>query len=488
MVLHTYRALSRPTTRSRGCMSTRTPAIRTPGPTIRFRAGRRLSTTLDRHQSARVTWQATPRNKFNLSGRAGHLSARPGMAAAPRRRRPKQAAAPGIDASRLIRAHLVVAVTSRLLLEAGWARSWRGIAIRAADRRHLQPAHDPHAVEQSGVDPEPDLPDARGVGGGFNHHQIGHDGEHPRVPLVCDRRAQHEVRLSGRIQNPTRPTSTSTRSSRPVEQRRAEPVHAGHHDDRLAGRHQDHAEPLADSFYAQDQWTRSRLTLQGGVRYDHTGTNYPDRRSAARGYTRRRAEIVYPSRSTQGLSWDDITPRMGAAYDLFGNGKTAIKFNLGKYMQAFIGGQQRPRSEPDLRTAISTTRSWTDTNKNYSPNCDLRTRRRTANADAMANQNLGKNVFSRTFDPVSSTGWGNRPVQLGVGRVGPAGTHAPGLDDRRLLPQLVGQLVCGRQPGEQSAGLDAVQHHGAGRCAAAQWRRPRDQRSVQPRPGQGRAG
>ena len=26
---------------------------------------------------------------------------------------------------------------------------------------------------------------------------------------------------------------------------------------------------------------------------------------------------------------------MGAAYDLFGNGKTALKFNLGKYMEAF---------------------------------------------------------------------------------------------------------------------------------------------------------
>ena len=29
---------------------------------------------------------------------------------------------------------------------------------------------------------------------------------------------------------------------------------------------------------------------------------------------------------------------MGAAYDLFGNGKTALKFNVGRYLEAAVNG------------------------------------------------------------------------------------------------------------------------------------------------------
>ena len=32
--------------------------------------------------------------------------------------------------------------------------------------------------------------------------------------------------------------------------------------------------------------------------------------------------------------YHDITPRMGAAFDLFGNGKTSLKVNFSKYSQA----------------------------------------------------------------------------------------------------------------------------------------------------------
>ena len=33
-------------------------------------------------------------------------------------------------------------------------------------------------------------------------------------------------------------------------------------------------------------------------------------------------------------NWKDVTPRLGVAYDLFGTGKTAVKFSIGKYLEA----------------------------------------------------------------------------------------------------------------------------------------------------------
>ena len=42
-----------------------------------------------------------------------------------------------------------------------------------------------------------------------------------------------------------------------------------------------------------------------------------------------RSPISFPE--TKGVdSYKDITPRMGVAYDLFGNGKTALKVNVGQ--------------------------------------------------------------------------------------------------------------------------------------------------------------
>ena len=59
--------------------------------------------------------------------------------------------------------------------------------------------------------------------------------------------------------------------------------------------------------------------------------------------------------------YNDITPRGGVAWDVFGNGRTAIKFNYGKYLgQAALSGvfaaanparRTVNRSHPDLSHA-----------------------------------------------------------------------------------------------------------------------------------------
>jgi hypothetical protein len=106
---------------------------------------------------------------------------------------------------------------------------------------------------------------------------------------------------------------------------------------------------------------------------------------------------------------------MGAAYDLFGNGKTAVKFNLGKYMEAFTATNSDFDLNPLIRTTLSTTRTWTDTNKDFVPNCDLANPNKNGECADMDDKNFGTEVFTRTFDEGLYQGFGKRQYNWGMG-------------------------------------------------------------------------
>jgi hypothetical protein len=173
---------------------------------------------------------------------------------------------------------------------------------------------------------------------------------------------------------------------------------------------------LPTNFYAQDQWTHDRLTLQGGVRYDSLKSTYPDSSIGGQGYPFAPLAIDFPSRSTPGYNWKDVTPRAGVAYDLFGNGKTAVKFNIGKYMQAITASNNDLDMNPLIRIAVSTTRGWTpSTPGDFVPHCNLTSPAQNGDCAAMDNQNVGLPVFVRSFDPGYVTGWATRPYSWGMG-------------------------------------------------------------------------
>jgi hypothetical protein len=125
------------------------------------------------------------------------------------------------------------------------------------------------------------------------------------------------------------------------------------------------------SLYVQDKWTRGRLTLQGALRYDrawsftpadHNGTELTSRFNAA--------PISFPR--TPGVdSFNDITPRFGAAYDVFGNGRTALKFNLGHYLDSATNDSEYTSNSPAQRIVRTASRNWTDTNNNKVVDCDV---------------------------------------------------------------------------------------------------------------------
>jgi len=70
---------------------------------------------------------------------------------------------------------------------------------------------------------------------------------------------------------------------------------------------------------------------------------------------------------------------------------------------------------PLILTAVRTTRGWTDTNRNYVPDCDLMSPAANGECARMDNQNLGKPVFNRSFDPTFVGGWGARPYNWSLG-------------------------------------------------------------------------
>ena len=140
-------------------------------------------------------------------------------------------------------------------------------------------------------------------------------------------------------------------------------------------------------FYAQDQWTLKRLTLSGAVRYDHATSDYPStcigsggNRLVAGGNEpyvpvqvggEFAGQRSYCTPDTEGVSYHDFTPRWAVAWDLFGNGKTAVKFNMGKYLSgASISGIYAD-ANPAQRTANTYWRSWTDVDGDRVVDCDL---------------------------------------------------------------------------------------------------------------------
>ena len=69
-----------------------------------------------------------------------------------------------------------------------------------------------------------------------------------------------------------------------------------------------------------------------------------------------RTQIVFPA--TKGVdSYKDFTPRVGLAYDLFGNGRTAVKANFGRYLEGVGVSTNYANSNPTLRIPTSTVRS-----------------------------------------------------------------------------------------------------------------------------------
>ncbi len=383
---------------------------------------------VDRNAVGRITWQATPRNKISLHW-SEQYSRRSKNGGGMATRTPEAAGLTLYTPGHVAQVSWSSPLTNSVLLEAGWGNYLSRYANSAprVDGSHVPgmisvleqcSAGCPNNGGIGGLTYRLDAP----LGGGFQRHQIG-SLAHIRASISYVPGA-HSFKFGyqGGFSNPSQKYHNLTEfiqyrfNNGVPNQINQTAIYPG---EVLYVRNL-----IPTAFYAQDTYTRGRLTLQGGVRYDRILTNYPDSGVGGPDYNLMPTRIFYPAGSTEGVTWNDITPRIGAAYDLFGNGRTAVKVNLGKYVQALTASNSDMDLNPLVRLNLFTTRTWNDSfypvgdprRGNFAPDCNLMDPAQNAECGRMDNQNFGKETFTRLFDPDFINGWGKRGSnwELGV--------------------------------------------------------------------------
>jgi hypothetical protein len=163
--------------------------------------------------------------------------------------------------------------------------------------------------------------------------------------------------------------------------------------------------------YVQDRWTRGRLTLQGALRYDHASSFSPAEFNGTELTSRFNPAPITFERTVGVDAFNDITPRFGLAYDVFGTGKTALKFNLGHYLAAATNDSEYTSNSPAVRIVRTASRNWQDSNNNKIVDCDIMNFAANRECAALTGDALNFGAVSGALTQVNQAtlrGWGVR--------------------------------------------------------------------------------
>ena len=161
------------------------------------------------------------------------------------------------------------------------------------------------------------------------------------------------------------------------------------------------------ALYAQDRWTLNRLSLQGGLRFEHLADHFDEQKIGPNIFIP--TQLVFPDQDGP-LKLKDLQPRFGASYDVFGNGMTGAKVFLGRYVTTTNTVEEWLNYSPagNGHFVSQTNRPWTDTNGNFVPDCVLLNPVANGECGPMSNPNFGKPINPLTVDPATTSGWNKR--------------------------------------------------------------------------------
>jgi hypothetical protein len=111
-------------------------------------------------------------------------------------------------------------------------------------------------------------------------------------------------------------------------------------------------------FFAQDKWTVGRWTLAGGIRYDHFKNSFPPQ-SVGPTFLAPNLNVSFPE--TDNLAWHDISPKLGATYDLFAEGHPQqVPRGTGNHRVRGGAGFRRTESDPPVERHGRASHSYLD--------------------------------------------------------------------------------------------------------------------------------
>jgi carboxypeptidase family protein len=168
------------------------------------------------------------------------------------------------------------------------------------------------------------------------------------------------------------------------------------------------------ALYAQDRWTLNRLSVQGALRFEHLSDFFPEQRMGPNRFLP--TAVIFPAEDGP-LNQKELMPRVGASYDVFGNGKTAVKFFLGRYVTTFNTVDEWANFSPAGINRFQSTdqRGWNDftypvgdpRRGNYVPDCNFLDP--AANGECgLGNPFFGKALPTNSIDPAFVDGWNTR--------------------------------------------------------------------------------